>query len=182
MAPPQKPTAKWGSGNKIDMSETLKTKPALLVLSAGMGSGYGGLKQIDPMGKSGELKKVTKDTRIVDTNNGPVDLSVSEHPVALNYSDLVSMNLWGFTPSIFSYLEQAIRKFIRTRGKDPRAELYIPFVVDELICSNRATTIVAMSWSEWFGVTYPGDKATVQNEIYKLIQQAVYPDPLINNV
>src|SRR6516162_8044866 len=30
------------------------TKPALLVLAAGMGSRYGGLKQIDPMGPSGE--------------------------------------------------------------------------------------------------------------------------------
>ncbi|HEY2329886.1 MAG TPA: nucleotidyltransferase, partial [Verrucomicrobiae bacterium] len=30
------------------------TKPTLLVLAAGMGSRYGGLKQIDPVGPSGE--------------------------------------------------------------------------------------------------------------------------------
>src|SRR5260370_21859223 len=30
------------------------TPPALLVLAAGMGSRYGGLKQIDPVGPSGE--------------------------------------------------------------------------------------------------------------------------------
>lgn len=30
-------------------------KPALLVLAAGMGSRYGGLKQIDPVGPSGEI-------------------------------------------------------------------------------------------------------------------------------
>ena len=29
-------------------------KPTLLVLAAGMGSRYGGLKQIDPIGPSGE--------------------------------------------------------------------------------------------------------------------------------
>ena len=29
-------------------------KPVLVVLAAGMGSRYGGLKQIDPMGKNGE--------------------------------------------------------------------------------------------------------------------------------
>ena len=29
-------------------------KPTLLVLAAGMGSRYGGLKQMDPMGPSGE--------------------------------------------------------------------------------------------------------------------------------
>ena len=30
------------------------TKPTLLVLAAGMGSRYGGLKQMDPMGPNGE--------------------------------------------------------------------------------------------------------------------------------
>jgi len=30
-------------------------KPALLVLAAGMGSRYGGLKQVDPVGPSGEI-------------------------------------------------------------------------------------------------------------------------------
>ena len=30
-------------------------KPALLVLAAGMGSRYGGLKQIDPLGPNGEI-------------------------------------------------------------------------------------------------------------------------------
>ena len=30
------------------------TKPTLLVMAAGMGSRYGGLKQIDPVGPSGE--------------------------------------------------------------------------------------------------------------------------------
>ena len=30
------------------------TKPTLLVLAAGMGSRYGGLKQIDPVGPAGE--------------------------------------------------------------------------------------------------------------------------------
>ena len=29
--------------------------PALLVLAAGMGSRYGGLKQIDPLGPNGEI-------------------------------------------------------------------------------------------------------------------------------
>src|SRR5271155_3802043 len=32
----------------------LMTKPSLLVLAAGMGSRYGGLKQIDPVGPGGE--------------------------------------------------------------------------------------------------------------------------------
>ncbi|MDD3441546.1 MAG: nucleotidyltransferase, partial [Kiritimatiellae bacterium] len=30
-------------------------KPTLLILAAGMGSRYGGLKQMDPVGPSGEI-------------------------------------------------------------------------------------------------------------------------------
>ena len=30
-------------------------KPALVVMAAGMGSRYGGLKQIDPVGRHGEI-------------------------------------------------------------------------------------------------------------------------------
>src|ERR1700751_6058070 len=36
------------------MSMTSLPKPALLVLAAGIGSRYGGLKQIDPIGPNGE--------------------------------------------------------------------------------------------------------------------------------
>lgn len=32
----------------------MSTKPILVVMAAGMGSRYGGLKQIDPVGPSGE--------------------------------------------------------------------------------------------------------------------------------
>ena len=33
----------------------MQKKPILVVLAAGMGSRYGGLKQIDPVGPSGEV-------------------------------------------------------------------------------------------------------------------------------
>ena len=32
----------------------MEKKPTLLILAAGMGSRYGGLKQIDPVGPSGD--------------------------------------------------------------------------------------------------------------------------------
>src|SRR6201997_3966679 len=41
---------RWGSGTL----ELQRMPPTLLVLAAGMGSRYGGLKQIEPVGPSGE--------------------------------------------------------------------------------------------------------------------------------
>ena len=128
-----------------------------------------------------ELEKVTEYTRIVDTREGPVDISKPDCPVKLNPSDPVSMNLWGFTPSIFGHLERAIREFIQENGNDPRAEIYIPFVVDELIRKNLATVVAVNSESDWFGVTYPEDRSFVQNQIAALIEKGVYPNPLISN-
>jgi CTP:molybdopterin cytidylyltransferase MocA len=42
------------TGRLKDSPLPFKMKPTLLVLAAGMGSRYGGLKQIDPIGPSGE--------------------------------------------------------------------------------------------------------------------------------
>lgn len=41
--------------------------------------------------------------------------------------EVVSMNLWGFHPSFFFYLEQYFRTFIEINATDPKAEFYIPF-------------------------------------------------------
>ena len=38
----------------ISKEKTMKKKPVLVVMAAGMGSRYGGLKQIDPVGSQGE--------------------------------------------------------------------------------------------------------------------------------
>ena len=35
--------------------ENKKNKPVLVIMAAGMGSRYGGLKQIDPVGPNGEV-------------------------------------------------------------------------------------------------------------------------------
>ena len=39
----------------VDKGNLIMSKPTLLVLAAGMGSRYGGLKQLDPVGPSGEV-------------------------------------------------------------------------------------------------------------------------------
>ena len=38
-----------------EAADILMKKPVLVVMAAGMGSRYGGLKQIDPVGKNGEI-------------------------------------------------------------------------------------------------------------------------------
>jgi dTDP-glucose pyrophosphorylase len=90
----------------------------------------------------------------------------------------VSMNFWGFRPGIFAHLEERFARFLAARGQDPKAEFYIPAVVDELINEGRATVRVLPTGDRWFGVTYREDKADVVARIRDLILAGEYPSAL----
>jgi len=52
-------------------------------------------------------------------------------------ASVVSLNLWGFTPSIFDELGGRFPAFLEAHGKDPKAEYFLPTVVGELVHENR---------------------------------------------
>lgn len=90
----------------------------------------------------------------------------------------VSMNLWGFSPSIFAYVEEYFEKFLEQKIDDPKAEYQIPQVINDLLKSDRIQVRAIPTSSPWFGVTYKEDKESVQNKIKSLIDQGVYPSNL----
>ena len=96
----------------------------------------------------------------------------------LTGEETVSMNFWGFTPSLFEHLETQFETFLREHGDKPRSEFLIPTVVSTLINSGEATVRVLRSAASWFGVTYREDKPVVQEQIRGLIDRGVYPDAL----
>ena len=92
--------------------------------------------------------------------------------------EIVSMNMWGFTPSIFEYLEDMFRDFLEKQGGELKSEFFIPFVVDELIKNDVAKVKVLKSFDSWFGITYKDDKPHVIENIKRLVDQGVYPAKL----
>ena len=80
----------------------------------------------------------------------------------------VSMNFWGFTPALFPVLEEHFTQFLQAHGAEEKSECYIPTVVDDLIRAGRARCTVLPTSGEWFGVTYPADKASVQERLLAL--------------
>ncbi len=80
----------------------------------------------------------------------------------------VSMNLWGFHHSIMQEIEEQFRAFVFSNTGNPKAEFYIPTVVNNLIESDKIRLRVLHSNSQWYGVTYPEDKETVQAALAKL--------------
>lgn len=126
----------------------------------------------------GSLKSVTEMTKIVRTADGAENREDPEHPVKLTAKELVSMNLWGFTPELFDALEARFPAWLAANGTKEKSEWYIPFVVDELIHEGKADCKVLPTESSWFGVTYREDKPFVMAEIKKLVDSGEYPSKL----
>ena len=92
---------------------------------------------------------------------------------------VVSMNFWGFTPSIFPALRTYFEDFLRTQaGDDLKAECLLPVFVDELMHEGELTVPMLTTDAVWFGVTYKEDKPFVQAELRKLHESGVYPASL----
>lgn len=96
----------------------------------------------------------------------------------LSGDEVVSMNLWGFHQSMFGHLSAAFREFLQERGQEQKSEMFIPFVVDDLVKSGRVSVRVLPTHDTWFGVTYREDREIAQRCIAKLIDEGIYPEKL----
>ena len=127
----------------------------------------------------GMLKGVTEMTKLVKVGDMAENQENPDAPVKVPLDARVSMNCWGFTPKLFSELEDRFVKFLAARGTEMKSEWYIPFVVDELIKEGKADCRVLPTDASWFGVTYREDKPFVVEEIGKLVKAGEYPANLL---
>lgn len=98
---------------------------------------------------------------------------------ALDPETVVSMNFWGFTPSIFPALRTYFENFLRTQaGDNPKAECLLPVMVGSELEAGRLTVSVLHSADRWFGMTYHEDRQVVAQELQKLHDAGVYPPSL----
>ena len=102
----------------------------------------------------------------------------SDRNIHLNGKEPVSMNVWGFTPDLFGYLESMFIQFLKEEGDALKSEYLIPSVVNNLIQTDRKSVHILHSSAKWFGVTYKEDKSYVMEEIKKLIKDGYYPKNL----
>ena len=102
----------------------------------------------------------------------------SNRKIVLSGKEPVSMNVWGFTPDLFFYLESMFIEFLEKEGKELKSEYLIPSVVNTLIQSGQKSVQTLHSSAKWFGVTYKEDKPYVTEQIKKLIDNGNYPKKL----
>ena len=125
----------------------------------------------------GNLTNVVERTSIERKENGIV-YTVDGVDYALPENAPVSMNMWGFTPEYFGYVEEAFKTFLKERGQELKSEFYIPTLVNDLIVAGKATCRVLDTTAKWFGVTYAEDRQMVVDKIAALTEAGVYPNPL----
>lgn len=124
------------------------------------------------------LVDVVERTHIQRADNRIVYKNERDEFIELEPETLVSMNCWGFTPDLFNHIDAMLNEFLGGSIADPKAEFYIPTVVNKLIKASQATCRVLPSSAQWFGVTYPGDKPMVVERLHSLVSSGKYPSPL----
>ncbi len=94
----------------------------------------------------------------------------------IDRKSIVSMNFWGFHPSIFTHFDNGFTNFLH--DNNGQWEYFIPIVVDTCIHKNSMECVVMMSHDQRCGVSYQEDKPFVQETIAWLHSQWTYPDQL----
>lgn len=97
----------------------------------------------------------------------------------INNDTLVSMNFFGFDPSIFNYLEDEMNEFFKMNENNlEKCEFLIPMSVFKRIQENKIKVKVLDTKERWYGVTYKEDKKDLVDAINKMIKDGKYPEKL----
>ena len=129
--------------------------------------------------KNNNLLEVIERTKIAE-QNGVVNYNVGTEKVLgkVNRDAIVSMNYWGFHPSVFAEIEKGLHNFMRENPNNPTAEYYIPSIITEMIVNGKMNVRVIPTNDNWFGVTYKEDKPMAVDSINKCIKKGIYPENL----
>ncbi len=130
------------------------------------------------MDENGYLTDVVERLKVEKSGNTVRCQTEEGEPMELEENALVSMNLWGFHPDVFETIRKMFVDFVADNQDNPRAEFYIPLVVNHQIKTGESKYKVLSSDEVWYGVTYKEDKETVQQAFTKFVEAGKYPPNL----
>ncbi|MDD6200490.1 MAG: sugar phosphate nucleotidyltransferase [Firmicutes bacterium] len=131
--------------------------------------------------RRGYLTAIAERTRIETWEGGihyTEDGGATWHDVPADA--VVSMNMWGYTPSFLREVEARFPAFLRKAlAENPaKAEFFLPLAVEQLLEEDKATVKVLSSPDKWYGVTYAADKPVVVAALKRMTAEGLYPDGL----
>jgi hypothetical protein len=124
------------------------------------------------------LRKIEEVFRILKRNNQVISVEADGSEHEMHGDESVSMNMWGFKPSLFDVLEKKFIAFLKEHIDEPKSEFFIPNVVFDMIKSGHAGVKVLTADSPWFGVTYREDIPFVVEKLKNFTAAGLYPEKL----
>lgn len=131
----------------------------------------------------GRLRAIDETKKIKLYADGSLRDLEADRP--LDPEAVVSMNFWGFMPSIFPALHRYFEDFLqdlcrqRAQGReDLTAECLLPVMVDRQMREGGLEVDVLPSADRWFGMTYREDREIVARELRQLHREGAYPESL----
>ena len=131
---------------------------------------------------NGYLATINERTRVEKYDGGIHYTEDGENWVRLPEDTIVSMNLWGFTPSFLEEVAVRFPVFLAhaLQTNPAKAEYYLPFAVEALLNEGKADVKILRSPDKWYGVTYAADKPQVVAALKEKTAEGLYPDGLWN--
>ncbi len=113
----------------------------------------------------------------IGIDGGIISYENEEGRVVLDGDTLVSMNLWGLTPSFIDECERRFPEFLDEglRNNPEKCEFYIPLTISDLLVEGKCDVRVLDNSDKWYGVTYKEDKPTVVEAFKRMQKEGKYP-------
>ena len=130
--------------------------------------------------KNGMLDTIVERLRIEKQEDAIRFTEDGENWTELPADTVVSMNMWGFTPSILREMKARFPAFLdKALAENPaKGEFLLPTNVEALLRQDKATVRVLESKDKWYGVTYAADKPLVVSALRAKTAEGLYPDSL----
>jgi hypothetical protein len=128
--------------------------------------------------KEGYLERIVELKNIERMGSHARNIDAMGEETNLVGDEVVSMNMWGFTPGVFDHLRDNFQKFLHANSDDLNAECLIPSTVNNMLTAGQARVKVLRGSDSWFGITYGEDYSKAIAKVRGLIEGGYYPKRL----
>ena len=126
------------------------------------------------------LSTITERTKIQQKGDQIIYVDEAGEELELDEESYVSMNFWAFSTGFFPESEEQFRSFVAENSDNPKAEFYIPLVIETMMSQNKVSVKVLENRAKWMGVTYQEDRPLVVEKLKELAADGVYPVGVFN--
>jgi len=141
-------------------------------------SPHGGVaRAVCECASDGTLRRIVEVTDL-RFSDGRVVGRVEEGARTFSGAAVVSMNLWGFRPTMLSELAGQFTAFLSARAADPDAEFLLSTAVNGQVAAGRARLQVLATSERWLGLTFAADLAAARAALAGLVRDGAYPEDL----